>query len=476
MKKRILSILLTLCMVLCLAPTAAFAEGGSSHTGMVGAGTKEDPYLIGSADELKQFRDRVNKGDTALCAILTCDIVLNDGTFGEDGNYTGGSVSSPTPWTPIGVVYSNRYTGTFDGNGYTIKGMYVKVIASGTGAYAGLFGVAENATIRNLAVDGKVEGEAYTGGIVGFATDSTIENCANLADINTNGTSRYAGGIVGIANNSSISGCYSVGSVTGTAAGGIAGYQPDGSITNSYFLSGKANQAVGVSGSGTQTSVGAKTKAEFANGAVLALLKQGNTNAWGDNGYLAAANMTLPLLKGQKSDDHTHNYEWKHTETQHWQACACGAMNGIIDAHSGSADGFYFSAEKTVTIQDAHSGGKATCTNKAKCEICGAEHGELDADNHTDLRHIDAKAATRTDDGNIEYWCCEDCGKYFADKDGAKEITKADTVIAKLPEEKPTSPKTGDTSNLALWIALLFISGGAVTVTTVVSKKKKHSR
>ena len=99
---------------------------------------------------------------------------------------------------------------------------------------------------------------------------------------------------------------------------------------------------------------------------------------------------------------------------------------------------------------------------------------------------IDAKAATKTAEGNVEYWYCADCGKYFADKDGAREITKADTVIAKLPEEKPTeekpaetnptSPKTGDTSDLALWIALLFISGGAVTVTTVVSKKKKHSR
>ena len=57
MRKRFLSILLALCMVLCLVPTAVFAEGGSSHTGMSGAGTEENPYLIGSAEELKQFRD-----------------------------------------------------------------------------------------------------------------------------------------------------------------------------------------------------------------------------------------------------------------------------------------------------------------------------------------------------------------------------------------------------------------------------------
>ena len=121
------------------------------------------------------------------------------------------------------------------------------------------------------------------------------------------------------------------------------------------------------------------------------------------------------------------------------------------------------------------SGGTATCKDKAKCAVCGKTYGELDAKNHADLKHVPAKAATRTAEGNIEYWHCEDCGKYFSDKDGNKEIAKSDTVTARLPEEKPTSPKTGDTSNLALWLALLFISGGAVTATTVISRKKKRS-
>ena len=117
------------------------------------------------------------------------------------------------------------------------------------------------------------------------------------------------------------------------------------------------------------------------------------------------------------------------------------------------------------------SGGKATCTEKAVCEVCGKAYGEPDPNNHTDLKHIPAKAATEDAEGNIEYWYCEGCGKYYSDKDGTKEIAKADTVTAKLPK----SPKTGDNSNLMLWIALLFISGGVVTGTTVISKKKKHS-
>ena len=120
------------------------------------------------------------------------------------------------------------------------------------------------------------------------------------------------------------------------------------------------------------------------------------------------------------------------------------------------------------------SGGKASCAEKAVCEICGKAYGELDPKNHTDLKHIPAKAATEDSEGNVEYWHCDDCDKYYSDKDGTKEIAKSATVTAKLPDE-PKSPQTGDNSNLMLWIALLFISGGAVVGTTVVSKKKKHS-
>ena len=77
-----------------------------------------------------------------------------------------------------------------------------------------------------------------------------------------------------------------------------------------------------------------------------------------------------------------------------------------------TADGFEFSAEKTVAIQNAHSGGTATCKDKAICEVCGESYGELDPNNHANLKHIDAKAATKTSEGNIEYWYCDGCKKY----------------------------------------------------------------
>ena len=116
-----------------------------------------------------------------------------------------------------------------------------------------------------------------------------------------------------------------------------------------------------------------------------------------------------------------------------------------------------------------HIGGNKTCRDKAVCEACGKSYGELDPNNHTDLKHFPAKAATEDSEGNIEYWYCSGCNKYYRGKDGTKEIAKADTVTAKLPK----SPQTGDKSNLMLWFALLFISGGACTALTV-KRKYRH--
>ena len=92
------------------------------------------------------------------------------------------------------------------------------------------------------------------------------------------------------------------------------------------------------------------------------------------------------------------------------------------------------SAEMTVTVNDGHTGGEATCTKKAECDICGEEYGELDLDNHN-LKHTVAKEATASETGNIEYWHCTVCDTYFSDKDGKNEIELKDTVVSrKAPE------------------------------------------
>ena len=187
--------------------------------------------------------------------------------------------------------------------------------------------------------------------------------------------------------------------------------------------------------------------------------------------------------------DWTSNEDGTHTRTCTVDGCSAGTQTeNCIDANKDHKCDIcdYIISECADDNKDhkcdycgkkltEHTGGKATCKDKAKCEVCGAEYGELDAKNHTNLKHFPATAATKTTEGNIEYWYCEGCGKYYSDKDGTKEIKKADTVTAKLKDDSK-SPQTGDTSNLALWIALLFVSGGAAIGTTVVSRKKKYNR
>ena len=151
------------------------------------------------------------------------------------------------------------------------------------------------------------------------------------------------------------------------------------------------------------------------------------------------------------NDGHTYG-EWvSNGDGTHTRQCTVDGCNG-------------------VETKDC-SGGTATCAEKAVCEVCGKAYGELDPKNHTDLKHIPTKAATEDAEGNIEYWYCSGCGKYYSDKDGTKEIAKADTVTAKLPK----APPTGDNSNLMSWFALLFVSGGAV-VCTAVNKRKKQQK
>ncbi len=201
------------------------------------------------------------------------------------------------------------------------------------------------------------------------------------------------------------------------------------------------------------------------------------------------AEMTVTVNDGHTFGEWASNGDGTHTRTCTVDGCSAGTQTeNCIDANKDHKCDIcdYIISECADDNKDhkcdycgkkltEHTGGKATCKDKAKCEVCGKAYGEFDANNHSDLKHIDAKAATKDAEGNIEYWYCEGCGKYFSDKDGTKEIKKADIVTAKLKDDSKL-PHTGDTSNLALWLALLFISGGAAIGTTIVSRKKKYNK
>ena len=274
-------------------------------------------------------------------------------------------------------------------------------------------GALDAATIENCSNNCSVTGSSsdYIGGIAGSnINNARIIDCYNVGTIT--GTIHGTGGVTGL-NMGTISNCYNVGTIKtlyySDAVGEIVG-RNCGTVENCYYLAGTNLNAVGRNDSnGNITKTESKTAANFANDTVLALLKADRDNSpWDSCQYVAAAKITLPVFKGQ-GDAHEHNGNWtSNGDGTHSRHCTCNA----------------------VETQNC-SGGKATCKDKAVCEICKESYGSLDPNNHTDLKHIDAKAATAAAEGNIEYWYCEACEKYFSDADAQNEITQAQTVIPK---------------------------------------------
>ncbi len=208
---------------------------------------------------------------------------------------------------------------------------------------------------------------------------------------------------------------------------------------------------------------------------------------------------TLP--EGVKKDSISAGYEFEYIGSDVNLVEQDGVYTGTVEStwydktaesfdivvYARTANGFGFSVRKTVTLLTEHTGGTATCMHKAVCEVCKAEYGATDPSRHGNLVHVDAKSSTTTSEGNIEYWYCSECGKYFTDSTAEKEITKEKTVIAKLKnssgsdDKKPEKAeitktekavRTGDRSSFDLWIALLFVSGGVIVGTTVAYRKK----
>lgn len=138
--------------------------------------------------------------------------------------------------------------------------------------------------------------------------------------------------------------------------------------------------------------------------------------------------------------------------------------------------------------QCKHAGGSATCVKKAVCTICSEEYGTYNMSIHEGLKSVAAKAATRTDEGNIEYWYCKDCDRYYIKQDGLVEIEKSQTVVAKITDTtssddtgkggktetvKEQTPDTGDNKRVFAWL-LMFIIGGAAAGLTINGKKTEN--
>ena len=259
MKKSFLSIVLTLCMVLAMLPAAAFASGSTAEFAG-GTGVESDPYLISTTAQLNNVRNYLGAHFK-----MVNDIEFTDADFAEGGAFYNDGAG----WAPIGDATEGNsgfvgdgFTGTFDGNGYTVKNLYI-YISGNSAKFAGLFGFSSG-TIKNLGmVDGSITAVTrfehdFAGSIVGVAA-GTVTNCYNTGTV----SGIDAGGIAGYISNGSISACYNTGNVTGrTYAGGIAGHIWQGTITNCYntgSVSGRTTSTVYAGGITGFVTVGTVT-------------------------------------------------------------------------------------------------------------------------------------------------------------------------------------------------------------------------
>ena len=128
--------------------------------------------------------------------------------------------------------------------------------------------------------------------------------------------------------------------------------------------------------------------------------------------------------------------------------------------------------DSTHTEKENCTGGTATCSAAAVCTTCKASYGAVNPNNHSALTHVPYKAATVYSAGNIEYWYCSGCGKYYLDANATNAIAQPRTIIPKLY----SGIRTGDDSNLALWLTLLLLSGAGIGAAMLAGRKRKHNR
>ena len=564
MKKKLLSLLLALCLVMALVPMTAFAEENEQSS----------KTSITTVDELLEFAKAVDNGeyDDKTDAVVSLD---------ADLDLTG------VAWTPIGSVFAadgtllHYFSGKFYGNGHTISNLdfsenYGKTEYPSFGFFSEVYG----AEISGLTIQGKLDvsnsGYVYFGtvaGVVadskisdcasnvsftdtdkyingtvalcGYAINSTIEYCQNKGDfsITQDVTSFQMGGIVGLAQNSTVQYCANTGDLTSwtPCTGGIVGQLIQNSKVINCYSTGKIvplgkgttdfGGIAGTVGTGTEirhcyfagevdlSQYTATTPHKRLGGIVGGV--SSDTPVFENNYFIETENVTAcskyteagtaKSLEYMETEDFFNeittaggNYRFNSNGTPLLPAPKYAVsfvvtpaelanvvikVNGQevanpVDLETGtytvevSADNCeVFNLNITITADTATHTQTIAMTylpaDYTKVDGAIDKANALNKDNYKDFSAVEAavKAVVR--------------GKNIMEQSEVDKMAKAiEDAIAAL-EKKPAStkpgtsdksPQTGDTSSLALWIVLLFTSGGAAIATTVVSRKKKYNR
>ena len=564
MKKKLLSLLLALCLVMALVPMTAFAEENEQSS----------KTSITTVDELLEFAKAVDNGeyDDKTDAVVSLD---------ADLDLTG------VAWTPIGSVFAadgtllHYFSGKFYGNGHTISNLdfsenYGKTESPSFGFFSEVYGAEISGltiqgklnvsnsgyvyfgTVAGVAADSKIsdcasnvsftDTDKYINGTValcGYAINSTIEYCQNKGDfsITQDVTSFQMGGIVGLAQNSTVQYCANTGDLTSwtPCTGGIVGQLIQNSKVINCYSTGKIvplgkgttdfGGIAGTVGTGTEirhcyfagevdlSQYTATTPYKRLGGIVGGV--SSDTPVFENNYFIETENVTAcskyteagtaKSLEYMETEDFFNeittaggNYRFNSNGTPLLPAPKYAVsfvvtpaelanvvikVNGQevanpVDLETGtytvevSADNCeVFNLNITITADTATHTQTIAMTylpaDYTKVDGAIDKANALNKDNYKDFSAVEAavKAVVR--------------GKNIMEQSEVDKMAKAiEDAIAAL-EKKPAStkpgtsdkcPQTGDTSSLALWIVLLFTSGGAAIATTVVSRKKKYNR
>lgn len=564
MKKKLLSLLLALCLVMALVPMTAFAEENEQSS----------KTSITTVDELLEFAKAVDNGeyDDKTDAVVSLD---------ADLDLTG------VAWTPIGSVFAadgtllHYFSGKFYGNGHTISNLdfsenYGKTEYPSFGFFSEVYGAEISGltiqgklnvsnsgyvyfgTVAGVAADSKIsdcasnvsftDTDKYINGTValcGYAINSTIEYCQNKGDfsITQDVTSFQMGGIVGLAQNSTVQYCANTGDLTSwtPCTGGIVGQLIQNSKVINCYSTGKIvplgkgttdfGGIAGTVGTGTEirhcyfagevdlSQYTATTPYKRLGGIVGGV--SSDTPVFENNYFIETENVTAcskyteagtaKSLEYMETEDFFNeittaggNYRFNSNGTPLLPAPKYAVsfvvtpaelenvvikVNGQevanpVDLETGtytvevSADNCeVFNLNITITADTATHTQTIAMTylpaDYTKVDGAIDKANALNKDNYKDFSAVEAavKAVVR--------------GKNIMEQSEVDKMAKAiEDAIAAL-EKKPAStkpgtsdksPQTGDTSSLALWIVLLFTSGGAAIATTVVSRKKKYNR
>ena len=434
----------------------------------------DNPYQISTAAELAWFRDQVNSGYTTISATLTKDIDLAEFCHAKDGTKYTKEVS----WTPIGNSdnIENMYQGTFDGNGKTIRNLYINDISEfiGIPCEAGFFGYAEKGSIKNITFDNakvkttaddyctgilvgvagscienikilvncSVEGKNYVGGIAGRA-NGDIDNCENHAMVNG---ANFVGGIVGnyVFSDKSITSCANYGVITGTRdkVGGIAGDFNSGTIQNcanygditgTFYLGnliGCADECNlnNVLGTGNVT---ATSTSRHPAGLLVGIIENSSSTASGILAYNSSAKLTINGTE-QTGDAVKSVGQGSLTSAEKIMAFTAEQLKSGMVANllqknvSGSAKwGQKLNTDDYPLLGSADEvySGNATlnCLGEVESTVTftntkPAQDGTLMVKHGDSPIHHESVAATCTTDGKIEYWECNLCHKSFSDE------------------------------------------------------------